>query len=424
MKRQLRKIAAPLLVLALTTGAATQAQTLTVLYNFKGTGDGVAPFAGLVMDTAGNLYGTTDDTYSGADCNSSPVYGCGIVFKLDLSGHETILHNFSEGADGSHPQAAVIRDAAGNLYGTTVFGGSGTCPGGCGTLFKLDTSGKLTVLYNAGSDAALIMDAAGNLYGTSGGGPISSNCPGGCGIVFKLDPAGNETVLYSFMGGTDGTNPLAALIMDVAGNLYGTTSGVPSSSCTVACGTAFKLDTSGHETVLHNFTGGSDGASPQAALVMDAAGNLYGTTYKGGGGSNCLGGCGTVFRLDTSGKETVLYSFSGGSDGGYPAAALIIDKAGNLYGTTDTGGTGTCSGFLPPGCGTIFKIDTSGKETVLHSFTGSDGEGPIADLIMDATGNFYGTARNTRSTSLFGTVFKLSLSAVAPRKRLVQVTSE
>jgi uncharacterized repeat protein (TIGR03803 family) len=263
------------------------------------------------MDTAGNLYGTTQNGGSGGGCS----FGCGTVFKLAPAGNETVLHSFTGSpGDGGRPVAGLIMDTAGNLYGTTAEGGSGTC----------------TVINGV---------------------PVS-----GCGTVFKLDPAGNETVLHSFTGGSDGIQALAALIMDQAGNLYGTTE----LGGSFGFGTVFKLDPSGNETVLHTFTGGNDGATPFfAGLIMDTAGNLYGTTFNGG-----ASGYGTVFELDTAGNETVLHSFTGSpGDGASPPAALIMDKAGNLYGTTLIGGA---SGF-----GTVFKLTVQtpqqATQTIINS---------------------------------------------------------
>lgn len=230
--------------------------------------------------------------------------------------------------------------------------------------------------------AGLVRDAAGNLYGTtSAGGVIGGTCKiiAGCGVVFKLDTSGTETVLYSFTGLADGTYPLAGLVLDASGNLYGTTSGggVAAGTCLASngCGVVFKLDPAGAETVLHSFTGSPDGDSPRAGLVLDAAGNLYGTTLAGGASN-----LGTVFKLDTAGTETVLHSFAG-PEGSAPTAGLVLDAAGNLYGTT---------------AGTAFKLDTIGTVTVLHTFTGSpDGAGPLgAGLVPDAGGNLYGTAPN------------------------------
>jgi len=302
---------------------------LTVLHNFTGPkGDGANPYAGLTMDASGNLYGTT--AYGGSGAFSQVGYGT--VFKLDSSGSETVLHSFNA-FDGQNPDGPLIMDTAGNLYGTTRGGGASVD----GTVFRLDTSGNLTVLHSfvepnldgKNPYAGLTMDASGNLYGTTANGGSPGNCPDRCGTVFKLDISGNLTVLHSFTGSSgDGAYPYAGLIMDSSGNLYGTTSG----GGAPGYGIVFKLDVSGNETVLYSFSG-SDGANPYADLVMDSSGNLYGVTSGGG-----AFGAGIVFKLDTSGHETVLHTFTNSGDGGYPFAGLIIDSSNNLYGTTSQGG--------------------------------------------------------------------------------------
>jgi uncharacterized repeat protein (TIGR03803 family) len=355
--------------------------------------------AGLVRDRAGNLYGT-DAVGPGAH---------GSVFKLhNYSNHTkySVLYAFGGSPDGSSPFAGLIMDAAGNLYGTTVAGGNPVCGSGCGTVFMLDTTGKETVLYRFGGspdganpyDAGLITDATGNLYGTTTYGG-NANCVAGCGTVFKLDTTGKETVLYSFSGGTDGGQPQAGLTMDAAGNLYGTTVAGGRTPCAGdGCGTVFKLDTTGKETVLHSFSGSPDGASPYAGLLLHD-GNLYGTTAWGGSGPCKYGsnsGCGTIFKVSKSGKETVLYRFAGGgADGANPYAGLIVDQGGSLYGTTKAGGAGR--GCNNGGCGTIFKLDTTGKENVLFSFDQcfSTGCEPVAGLVMDHKGNLYGVSLYT-----------------------------
>jgi uncharacterized repeat protein (TIGR03803 family) len=350
-----------------------------VLYSFTGKADGDRPYAGVIMDSAGNLYGAA---------SSGGMAGAGVLFKLDPTGHYTVLYSFP-GVDGSNPQAGVIQDSTGNLYGTTYNGAAGA-----GVVFKLDTLGNETVLYSfPGSDgdrpfAGVIQDSTGNLYGTTYYGGAA-----GAGVVFKLDTLGNETVLYNFTGGADGANPYAGVILDSSGNLYGTTQ----SGGAFGRGVVFKLDTNGNETVLYSFTGGNDGGYP-AGVIMDRAGNLYGTTGRGG-----TGGAGVVFKLDTIGNETVLYSFTGGNDGGVPFAGVIMDRAGNLYGTTEFGGTG--------GAGVVFKLDTIGNETVLHSFTGgfgggNDGAYPIASVTQDSAGNLYGTT-SFGGAGGAGVVFKL-----------------
>jgi uncharacterized repeat protein (TIGR03803 family) len=325
------------------------------------------------------------------------IGGDGEVFKLDTAGTETVLHSFT-GPDGIEPSAGLIRDEEGNLYGTTLTGNAPSL----GTVFKLDTTNTETVLHGftgpdgANPEAGLVRDKEGNLYGTTFGGGTS-----GEGTVFKLDTTGMETVLYSFTGGADGANPHGSLILDKAGNLYGTTYLGGLLNCFGAgCGVVFKLDTTGTETVLHSFTG-PDGANPDAGLVRDKEGNLYGTTSGGGPSKE-----GTVFKLDTTPTETVLYSFTGLADGAGPLAGLVRDKAGNLYGTTNQGGNLSCQ--APSGCGVVFKVDPAGVETVLHSFTGgADGSVLYGDLVQDKAGNLYGTTSNGGASGV-GTVFKLT----------------
>ncbi len=397
--------------------SGTAAQTLTTLYSFAGPpSDGATPTAGLIADAAGDLYGTTEFG-GGSGCQSPIGNGCGIVFKLTPSGTETVLHSFTGSpSDGANPFAGLIAHAAGNLYGTTALGGASDD----GTVFKLTPSGTETVLYSftgSPSDGAiptagLIADPAGNLFSTTHVGGAS-----GDGTVFKLTRSGTETVLHSFTGGGDGAVPIAGLIADAAGNLYGTTFTGGGSGCGGSgCGTVFKLTRSGTESVLHSFTGSfGDGAGPDAGLIADAAGNLYGTTEFGGGSIGCRStignGCGTVFKLTPSGTETVLYSFTGGGDGAEPFAGLIADAAGNFYGTTSQGGASND--------GTVFKLTPSGTETVLHSFTdGSDGGFPLAGLITDAAGNLYGTTSQGGGgsgcgDSGCGTVFEIAGSGFA-----------
>ena len=335
--------------------------------------------AALILDAEGNLYTTT---VAGGD------FGIGTVIQVDAAGTQTTLYSFSEtgfrqAAGGSNPRADLIRDPAGNFYSTTFGGGAS----GAGVVFKLDPAGNESVLYSftGGADGAnpvggVIADPAGNLYGTTYRGGSSS-----AGVVFKLDPAGNETVLHSFTGGADGGQPAAGVIRDSAGNLYGTTERGGGSNS----GVVFKLDAAGNETVLHSFRGGADGAQPAAGVIQDSAGNLYGTT-QGGGGT----GFGTVFKVDTAGHETVLHSFTGApSDGAYPSAGLLLGPAGNLYGTTTAGGSGRDGAGGGLEGGVVFEVDTAGHETVLHNFIGgpTDASNPKAPLVRDAAGNLYGT---------------------------------
>ena len=387
------------LALAIMLGVAAvwvpaQAQTHTVLYSFTGGADGTQP-NGLVRDSAGNLYGST--RYAG-DLNCSGKQGCGTAFKLDQTGALTVLHTFVGGADGSLPEGTLVLDAAGDLFGTTVYGGNIHCgiSDGCGTVFKLNVAGQKTVLYAFPSSleaslpgGSVIEDANGNLYGTTawGGGAACVNC----GTVFKLRTTGGTfTVLHAFAGGTDGQLPYSGLLRDVAGNLFGTTylGGAFNG------GTAFKLNSTGKETLLHSCGSSPDGIDPIAGLVADGA-DLYGCTPNGGAYS-----VGAVFKLDKSGNETVLHSFGAQTDGVQPQGALTHDSAGNLYGVTYSGGE-----F---GYGTVFKMDNTGKETILYSFSGeADGLGPDAGVILDAAGNLYGT---TLSGGAFGngTIFKIA----------------
>lgn len=382
----------------------------SILYNFcsiSQCADGYNPLGGLVRDAAGNLYGTT---YAGGSGFGADDNGGGVVFRVDTAGHETVLHNFCSAmncADGQLSYAGLLLDRAGNLYGTTSQGGANNW----GTVFKIDTNGQESVLYSFCSAAncadgqlpyaGLIRDREGNLYGTTTYGGANNG-----GTVFKLDAAGHETVLYSFCSATnctDGQLPYAGLIRDEEGNLYGTTYGGGAiGAANFQGGTVFKLDTAGHETVLYSFCSAAnctDGKQPYAGLVMDRRGNLYGTTSGGGahGFLNTVGG--TVFKLARSGRETVLYSFcsTGGAqctDGEMPIGGLVRDAAGNLYGTAPYGGANVL--ISGNGVGVVFKVTVKGKETVLYNFCNalncSDGLLPYAGLIEDAEGNLYGTA--------------------------------
>lgn len=328
----------------------------------------------------------------------------------------TVLFNFA-GMDGSLPNAGVIADGAGNLYGTTFQGGAY----GYGTVYELPATGGETVLYSftGASDGALpyapvLRDAAGNLYGAAGqGGTFNSTCPHGCGVIFKVTPQGKERVLYSFTGGADGYQPISNLVRDAEGNLYGDTiAGGITSSCVVGgyvgCGVVFKLSKAGAETVLYSFTGESDGWGPGFGLARDVAGNLYGVTQAGGDLSSCSGGgCGVVFKLDLAGNETVLYSFTGGLDGWAPEAGLTMDAEGNLYGTAPMGGDFSCG--VGYGCGVVFEVDSTGNETTLYTFTGPGGEAPVGGLVRDALGSLYGTAAQG-GTSNDGVIFELAAS--------------
>jgi len=455
-------IAAPLLM---GVHHARAAPTETVLHVFNGK-DGHSPSGTLVQDAAGNLYGVAErgGTINTA-CPAFPTVdgstfpdGCGLVFELaapaagKTAWTETILYEFS-GPDGSSPSGDLIFDKAGNLYGTTTTGGEGgsACSGsktagtyaGCGLVFQLapPRPGKpgwtQTILHrftNAdGSQpsAGLVIDTAGHLYGTaSNGGGTSAACPvnkkngvpAGCGVAFELTPpkpgqvAWTYDVLHTFTSGTDGNDPLAKLVRDSAGNLYGTTAGggLTPASCAAdtssgvpaGCGTVFKLKppaagkTEWTETVLHRFAGAAGGANPIGSLVSDKDGDLYGTTYLGG--TSAFGPLGTVFKLapPAAGQSiwplTILHDFGTGpgsvQDGAYPYAGLLITPTGLLVGTTSEGGNqnlGAVFKLTPPAAG-----KTAWSESILYSFAlgaNPDGYAPYGGLIRDAAGNLYGT---------------------------------
>ncbi len=400
----------------LATGSAqAQPYTYSLLYEFTGAPDGAG--SEVCVDEKGILYG---GTAYGGDAACYPPYGCGTVFKVGTTGKETVLYSFTgTGGDGALPFTWLVLDTKGNLYGTTNVGGDLSCnaPDGCGTVFKLDTTtGAETVLYSfTGSPDAsqpekgLVRDAQGNLYGTAHGGAY------GYGAIFKVDKTNKETVLYSF---SFGSNHASVPVMDAQGNLYGTTK----DGGAYNNGTVFMLNTSNVESVLYSFTGGTDGSIPDAWLLRDAQGNLYGATNEGGDLScNAPNGCGTLFKLDTSNNESVLYSFTGGADG-YSPYGLTRDAQGNLYGYSG-GGDLACNS--PNGCGMVFEVDTTGNETVLYSFTGTggDGMGPDSPILRDAKGNLYGTTGeggdlscttgpggNGQTLIGCGTVFKLALA--------------
>jgi uncharacterized repeat protein (TIGR03803 family) len=415
------------------TAFAAPRYSYSVLQNFctqSNCTDGADPNGGLIQDAAGNLYGTTQ-RYS--------ANGKGNVFKVDITGHETVLYSFCTIAnctDGNGPQAGLIQDGAGNLYGTTISGGAN----GKGNVFKLDNAGHGTVIYSfcsvvnvagicidgEGPGGDQIQDAAGNLYGTTfaggtspgGGNVVVGGADRNMGTVFEVDTTGHEAVLYNFCAQpncTDGALPNAGLIRDVSGNLFGTTTQggagpyKPNGQINYG-GTVFKVDNTGHETVLYSFCSAlncTDGSSPVSGVIQDTAGNVYGTTQRGGANGN-----GTVFKVDSSGHETVLYSFcavANCADGEFPVGTLIQDGAGNLYGIASLGGAS--------GHGTVFRVDSTGHETVLYSFCSiancTDGNAPQGGLVQDAAGNLYGTTAAggiflSSTNSGNGIVFKLS----------------
>ena len=312
----------------------------SIIHSFIYGPDGANPDTGLTAGPDGTLYGTT--SWGGLRW--------GTVFELEPDGTLTTILTFNYG-NGAYPTARLIRDQDGNLYGTAM-GGSGKCAlYGCGVVFKIDTLGQETLLHDfTGSDEddgfgpnELLRDESRNLYGTTamgGGEPDPGN-----GTIFELDAAGAYTLLYSFKGGADGARPWGGLVRDCRGNLYGTTWGGGANGN----GTIFKFDRAGNLAVLYSFAGGQDSPFPNGSLVL-AGSKLYGTTGRGGDY-----GYGSVFEVTQHGKYTVRHNFSGGSDGGYPRATLVRAPGNEMYGSPEQGGItgGPCGTF---GCGTIFKI--------------------------------------------------------------------
>jgi uncharacterized repeat protein (TIGR03803 family) len=378
------------LALAVILANVSSAATYERVYSFTGGTDGGDPATPLTFDNAGNAYGTTA---AGGD------FDLGTVFMLTPTGQETVLYSFTGGSDGQDPHGGVTLDSAGNLYGTTVAGGSGgLCAGdGCGVVFELTPSGGSwteTTLYSFkglndgfGPGGGLVFDTAGNLYGTTPDGGAHS-----AGVVFELSPAKygwRHKVIHTFTGGKDGAvGSLGSLLFDAAGNLYGVTELGGANGA----GAVYELSPTQRgpwkTTVLYDFKGMPDAANPYGGLIFDKAGNLYGTTYFGG-----TNGMGTVFQLipgpNRTWQENVLHSFQGGTDGSFPTSTLVFNAAGSLYGTTSTGGRPSCD------CGTVFKLTLSRggwSERIVHLFgVGRDGSSPNYGLTFDHAGNLYGT---------------------------------
>ena len=408
--------------------SSNSAQTFTSLMSFD-QANGESPQSSLVQGPNGRFYGTT--TGGGSTTLCPWTQGCGTVFEISAAGQVTTIYNFcsqSGCADGQDPSAVIV-GPGGNLYGTTTDGGVTSF----GTVFKITPSGNLITLHNfctqnAGCsdgmnpETGLVVGANGNLYGTTISGGTN-----GAGTIFEITPAGVLTTIYNFCSlrnCSDGDFP-SGLVLGGDGNFYGTAAGNNGSR---TFGDVFRVTPAGKLTVLHRFCSESncaDGATPAGGLAQGPNGELYGTTYYGGANeSSCYRGGGTVFEITRSGQLTTLYSFcsqSNCSDGEWPGAAPVLDAKGNLYGTTAYGGASLQCGAY--GCGTAFKITRSGQFTSLYSFCSqtecSDGELPVASLVLATNGNLYGTTAfggtdgdctNTIDTGC-GTVFVLSKAA-------------
>jgi choice-of-anchor C domain-containing protein len=398
-------------------------------------GDGGTPTSQPVPDANGNLFGTTQAGGTNR-CNNSPdtTITCGTLFSLipnstATAWTEQVLYSFNSTAWAPSGRLSYFK-GDGMLYGTALYGGSGCGGLGCGAVMRFTAptngaSSTATVLYQFTGgiggglpNAHLVQDqTTGVLYGTTRQGG-TTGCGGtGCGVVFRLTPPTSgttwtETVLHRFTGGNDGAAPVD-INMDAAGNIYGTTGAGGISDK----GVAYKLTPAAKGAwpiaVIHPFHGGSDGAMPAAGVIIDKSGNLYGTTSAGGGSANCNAGCGTVFKLTppaggAAWPEAVLYRFRGLSDGQNPQANLILDSTGALYGTTAAGGSQNCTG----GCGTVFKLTppasgTIWTETILHRFLGNDdGAAPMAGLHMDSAGRITGTTAAGGASNV-GTAFQV-----------------
>jgi uncharacterized repeat protein (TIGR03803 family) len=389
----LRNLCIIFVVLA-ATAIASSAQTFATLHSFERT-DGGYPEGGLVQCTDGNFYGTT----SSGGAFGSP-YGYGTVFKISTGGTLNTLHSF-DSTDGATPYAGLVQGTDGNFYGTTEYGGAY----GYGTVFQITPSGTLTTLhtfgyYDGGNPMGLLVQGTdGNFYGTASTGGSFGNY----GTVFQITPTGSYTVLCSF-NSTNGADPQSGLVQGTDGNFYGTTFlGGADSECYDGggCGTVFKITSTGTLTTLHSFTGyPNEGSDPLAGLVQGSDGNFYGTTYEGGTNKS---GAGTVFKITPSGTLTTLYSFCPASpctDGSNTYAGLIQATDGNFYGVTTGGGANSD--------GTIFEITPTGTLTTLHSFDLTDGEAPNAAPVQGTDGNFYGTTDQGGAYTYWGTVFRLS----------------
>jgi uncharacterized repeat protein (TIGR03803 family) len=376
--------------------ANAQTFKFSTLYSFKNNGtDPTNPEAQLIVDSSGNLYGTS---------NGGGTFNLGTVFKISKSGKLTVLHNFQGGtSDGELPQASLTRDSAGNLYGSTAYGGEF----GDGILFKINTSNQETVLFSGfngfGTDGGqpnnVVRDSAGNLYGTA----VLGGTNGG-GVAFKLDTKNNFTVLFNFCSAVsqacaeDGETPLG--MITAGGNYY-----FPTYGPNIGYGTVDEITPGGVLTVLHTFGASGDGFYPGGSLRQDSKGNLYGVTQHGGTNDpNGTGNGGIVFKQpESGGPETILYNFGSlpnCADGCYPIGPVAVDKTGNVYGIAFTG-TGTTAGQA-----LVWEVNTAGKETILHTF--AKGVSVYGSVITDTAGNLYGVTDSGGPANLGG-VYKLTL---------------
>lgn len=395
MRKTLTSIILATAAMLLFSGTTARAQTFTTLYNFTGGPDGGGPHAGVIQDAAGNLYG---NTFYGGD-RKCAAGGCGVVFKMNSAGKETVVHTFSGRDDAWQPSIPLVRSKAGDLYGTAE-------NGAYGAIFKIDTAGNEMLLYSFNDGSGGCSPLQGLVWGESNTlvGTTEECGSSNYGTIFRVDSAGNLTVLHSFAGyPTDAGSPFYGhLTPDKLGNLYGVTVyGGSSKECTPeGCGALYKLSRNGTLTVLHSFAGGtSDGCYPMGSVVQDKAGNLYGTTNQCGSQSG-----GIIWKVSKKGKEAVLHNFAGSpSDGVYPLAGVTRDSRGNLYGVTYDGGSGNNCG-IGVGCGTLYRLSATGRFTLLHSFDLNDGAYPLGEVLRTKRALFGTTKYGGKHYS--GTVWK------------------
>jgi uncharacterized repeat protein (TIGR03803 family) len=410
MKRALTIFA--LVVMAIAVPAANAQGNYTVLHTFTGSPDGTNP-SPLIRDAEGNLYGTA---LAGGSDNNNCLFGCGMVYKIDTAGNFTDLYDFAGGTNGGFPVAGLARDASGNLYGTTQGEGGNNLS----VVFKLTPDGKETsVPAPIGSlDAPVIVDAQGKIYGMIpyGGTP---NCGWefhglGCGALFMMTPNGKSAIVHNFTG-TDGMFPQSGLVRDSKGNFYGAAVFGGVRSCRAVgngldnspgCGTIFKMDVHGKFSVLHTFTGQSDGSGP-LGVIIDSEDNLYGIATGGGNLDGNPLGYGTIFKIDTrTNTFSVLFTRTPTvtGSGAYFAALLARDSKGNLYGADEFGGA-----F---GTGYLFRVDTAGNYSDLFDFQeetdgfNEDGFRPNG-IVLGSAGDVYGSM-TMGGFSGFGTVFHIT----------------
>ena len=421
---------------ATSTVSVVTGPSIATIHSFNHATEGAGPWSAPVWGTDGDMYGVTELGGNLSCAYVSSLPGCGTIYKSDKSGNVTTLHSFA-GTDGAYPFASLFAATGGMFYGTAEYGGSNTpecniggttTPAGCGSVFSYSATAGFTSLLSFGpfnsplgvGPLASLVQSGGALYGTNEGGGNTS-CIGtvggaaesGCGAVFSINGSNVPSALHTFSG-SEGAYPTAGLLLQSNGYLYGSTQGGGTLTCSSfaapGCGTVFQMNSSGSIfNSLHSFTGAA-GARPWSSLILGADGSMYGTTIFGGS-TACSGGaqwqgCGTVFKIDSAGGFTPLHSFSG-PDGAYPTGIMQASD-GYFYGTTEGGGGASCTGQYGPGCGTVFRMDSTGNVTVLYSFTGqSDGSLPASGVVQGTDGNLYGTAVNG-GVNDDGVIFRVS----------------